>query len=524
MEEALYLVCSALLISIVVWLLNPFGKLHNLLSYLLRSDSGHANLSEGVRSFDEMPGPKGLPYFGDVINYLKNTEFKEQIAALKNSFEKYGPIFKRTIMGRRIIFVQDPRDVEIVVKADGKYPVRPSNAVKVGEMYKKSRDLPQGVAELDGEDWSQLRRALAPKMLRPKDIRENLDNFNAVTRDAIEHMLTVRGEDNVIPDLEGELAKYTTEAVGTMAFDVRVGLYDDPPNKETVKMIKATVDGFAYMGKLARGLEGLLFRFVTTPTYRKFCETQDTALRISQEIVDKKVMELKKMAEEGETFAEDGVVPLLTYLIMKGELTPQEININSISMFTAGVDTTSGGLLWLLYDLSRNPGVQEKLYEEVISLVGPHGDFTPDSFAKLVYVKACLKESMRLHPGAAGWPRVITQDVVLSGYQVPSGTTVIYSNYLSGRSEKLFKFPLEFKPERWLNEDLGKIHPFAILPFGVGPRMCLGRRIAEAEIYLLTTKLVQRFRLEYHESPVETKFRLLAVPDRPLKITFIDRE
>ncbi len=91
-----------------------------------------------------------------------------------------------------------------------------------------------------------------------------------------------------------------------MAFDVRVGLYDDPPNKETVKMIKATVDGFAYMGKLARGLEGLLFRFVTTPTYRKFCETQDTAIRISQEIVDKKVMELKKMAEEGEAFAEDG--------------------------------------------------------------------------------------------------------------------------------------------------------------------------------------------------------------------------
>ena len=53
-------------------------------------------------------------------------------------------------------------------------------------------------------------------------------------------------------------------------------------------------------------------------------------------------------------------------------------------------------------------------------------------------------------------------------------TIVSYSNYLSGCSEELFKFPLEFRPERWLNEDLGKIHPFASLPFGVGSRMCIG--------------------------------------------------
>ncbi len=61
------------------------------------------------------------------------------------------------------------------------------------------------------EDWSRLRRALAPKMLRPKDIRENLDNFNDVTRDAIDHMVAIRGVDGTIPDLEGELTKYTTE-------------------------------------------------------------------------------------------------------------------------------------------------------------------------------------------------------------------------------------------------------------------------------------------------------------------------
>ena len=94
----------------------------------------------------------------------------------------------------------------------------------------------------------------------------------------------------------------TLLAVGTMAFDVRVGLYDDPPNKDTVKMVQATLDAFALMGKMGRGWENLCYTFFTTPTYRKFCEAQDTSFAMSQKIVDNKVEELNKMAQEGGTF------------------------------------------------------------------------------------------------------------------------------------------------------------------------------------------------------------------------------
>ena len=87
-----------------------------------------------------------------------------------------------------------------------------------------------------------------------------------------------------------------------MAFDVRVGLYDDPPNKDTVKMVQSTMDSFALMGKLSRGWESLFWRLFTTPTYRKFCEATDTSFAMSQKIVDNKVAELNKMAEEGGAF------------------------------------------------------------------------------------------------------------------------------------------------------------------------------------------------------------------------------
>ena len=143
MDDALSLVCSALMMSVVVWLLNPLAKLHTILSYLLRGGS-NANHSEGVRSFEEMPGPQGLPFFGDVINYLRTTDFKQRIAALQTSFQKYGPIFKRKVLGRIIVVVQDPKDIEIVFKADGKYPMRPNDGgLRADQIYKKSRNLPQ---------------------------------------------------------------------------------------------------------------------------------------------------------------------------------------------------------------------------------------------------------------------------------------------------------------------------------------------------------------------------------------------
>ncbi|CAH3104927.1 unnamed protein product [Porites lobata] len=482
MDDSLYLFCSGLVIAALVWLFNPFRKLESLMG---------AKLPDGVRSFDDMPGPKGWPlFFGDIFSYLKDADFKQQIAQLKSNFAKYGPIFKMTIFGRTVVLIQDPEDVEIVIKADGRYPMRPKQALTALEKYMKSRGRPKTIALREGVEWNRMRKALAPKMLRPKDIRENMENFTAVTRDAIEHMVSIRGADMEIPDLGKELAQWATESVGTMAFDVRVGLYDDPPNKDTVKMVQSTMDSFALMGKLSRGWESLFWRFFTTPTYRKFCEATDTSFAMSQKIVDNKVAELNKMAEEGGTFDDNQSVSLLTYLLMKGELTPEEINMNSIGMFRAGVETTSNAMLWLLYHLANNPKVQEKVYEEVLSLIGPHGDFNSESFAKLQYIKACVKESMRLHPIASRWTRVLNQDIALSGYNVPSNTVIVYSNYLSGRSEELFKFPLEYRPERWLNEDLGKIHPFASLPFGVGPRMCIGRRIAEAEIYLLAAKVM----------------------------------
>ena len=146
MDEGVYMVCYAVLISMVIWLLNPFEKLQNLLRYPLKSDT---DLPEGVRSFDKIPGPWGLPYFGDdVVSFVKTVKFDEQMAALRNAFAKYGPIFKKTVMGRTIVFFEDPTDVEAVFKGDGRFPVRSDDLFKPQREYMNSRKLPEGLASL----------------------------------------------------------------------------------------------------------------------------------------------------------------------------------------------------------------------------------------------------------------------------------------------------------------------------------------------------------------------------------------
>ena len=109
-------------------------------------NSGSAELPDGVRSFDDMPGPKGWPFFGDIFSYFyKDSTFKQQVALLKSNFANYGPIFKGTIIGKAVVSIQNPEDVEIVIKADGRYPMRPKLVFKVDEEYSRSRGRPKAI-------------------------------------------------------------------------------------------------------------------------------------------------------------------------------------------------------------------------------------------------------------------------------------------------------------------------------------------------------------------------------------------
>ena len=138
------------------------------------------------------------------------------------------------------------------------------------------------------------------------------------------------------------------------------------------------------------------------------------------------------------------------------------------------------------------------------------------------YFKACLLESLRCTPTIGGQFRVLANDVILSGYHIPAGTMVAWNWDLLGKDNRMYDDPHEFKPERW-SKDTSNIHPFTSVPFGYGPRKCVGQRFAELEMQLCIAHLLRNFNIEWAgEGDIETEFKMTNLPNKELKFRFIE--
>lgn len=144
-----------------------------------------------------------------------------------------------------------------------------------------------------------------------------------------------------------------------------------------------------------------------------------------------------------------------------------------------------------MYYLAINPDKQEKLRQEINRLL-PNKDspITLETINNIPYLRACMKESARMMPVLAGSARMVNQDIVISGYRIPKGTNVAMGNGIIQNDEKYFEKADKFLPERWIRNEKGEVgakstHPFVYMPFGFGPRTCVGRRFADLEMEIL---------------------------------------
>ncbi|XP_045836144.1 1,25-dihydroxyvitamin D(3) 24-hydroxylase, mitochondrial isoform X2 [Meles meles] len=224
-----------------------------------------------------------------------------------------------------------------------------------------------------------------------------------------------------------------------------------------------------------------------------------------------------------EKHSEQPSVDFLCDIYHHNQLSKKELYAAVTELQLAAVETTANSLMWILYNLSRNPHVQQKLLKEIRSALPENQMPRAEDLRNMPYLKACLKESMRLTPSVPFTTRTLDKATVLGEYALPKGTVLMLNTQVLGSNEENFKDSSQFRPERWLQEKK-KIHPFAHLPFGVGKRMCIGRRLAELQLHLALCWIVRKYDIVATDNePVQMLHLGILVPSRELPIAFRQR-
>jgi len=202
---------------------------------------------------------------------------------------------------------------------------------------------------------------------------------------------------------------------------------------------------------------------------------------------------------------------------MSGELVVDNI----VSFLMAGYDTTALALTWTLYLISQSPDWEMRMLDEIKDVVGS-GPVTSDHVEKLKTVQQVLNESLRLFPTAPVIIRDINEDLEFNGTVIPRGTIGIIPIYAIHRHGKYWDDPHRFDPNRFAREDRSKLMRFQFMPFGVGPRICIGAAFAMLELTIMLATFVRAAHFEsdagFDPRPSGRMF-LLPESGMPMKIT-----
>lgn len=198
-------------------------------------------------------------------------------------------------------------------------------------------------------------------------------------------------------------------------------------------------------------------------------------------------------------------------------LTDQELRDEALTIFAAGHETTANALAWTWYLLATHPDVKARFHEELDRVLGEKKP-TADDLPNLPYTRALFDESLRLFPPAPAIQRKAAADTRVGGLTLPAGSVVLIGTYNLHRHPDFWCEPDRFAPDRWFtgNQPLAR---YAYLPFGAGPRACIGMHFALFEGPLLLALIGQRYDLRLAQERVEPQLMVTLRPKDGLLMT-----
>ncbi|HEY9662817.1 MAG TPA: cytochrome P450 [Allocoleopsis sp.] len=414
-------------------------------------------LRSSLKSAEEMPGSYGFPFIGETIELFKAEEL-----FYWRHFQKYGPIFKTSAMGKNFAFLVGPDANRLVLQEQADHV-----STTLGWEFLNAL-FGNGLLFMEGETHRTSRRLMYPAF-HGQAIASYFDTIQSSVQDCV--------KDWAARDSIALLSEFRQL---TLAIASRLFL-----GSQTTSEVGQTSQWF--MELLNGGLSILRLDVPWTP-YGRSQRARQKLVEFLRPVIAQR--QSQKNLEE----SRDVLGLLLAAVDEEGNhLSETEVIEHTLFMLVAGHETTASLVTWLVFELGAHPEWQSRLRTEQANVLGTNC-LNVSHLKQLPLLTNVLKEGERLYPPVYGLPRGVIKDIEYAGYLIPAGWYVDVSPMLTHRMPEFFAEPDRFDPDRFApprEED--KQHPFALVGFGNGPHRCLGFEFAQMEMRIILSTLLRQF-------------------------------
>ena len=414
-----------------------------------------------VRRVPLPPGPKGWSPARDL------RARREMLALLLENYERYGPVFTLRTFHLAGVWMLGPDANRFMLVSD-----RDKFVWREGMMGDLIPLIGDGLLTTDGDYHDVARRIMVPAFHRDRVVAAT----EVMLEEADRALAGWRPGDHV------DLYDWTRHVAMRVAMRALFGL--DPDATGGVDVAREFERGLSFHG------EEFAVQVLRGPG-SPFARVQ-RARSILDRILGDEIAR-RRRGHDGE----DVLTMLLHATDENGaRLTDAQIRDQALTLLFAGHDTTTSTVAFLFYELARSAEWRERAASEQDAVVGEGRPSGEQLFAELPLLDQVVDETLRLYPPAWVGPRRSAVDFDFGGHRIPAGVPVNYSSWASHRLPEVFPDPHAFRPERFAPEERAKLPKGAYVPFGGGPRICIGMRFGQLEVKAIASRILSRFRLE----------------------------
>ncbi|XP_052777151.1 cytochrome P450 3A29-like isoform X2 [Mya arenaria] len=467
----------------------------------------------------KIKGPFPVPVFGNLLTYIMAPGADHQ----RKRIEKYGDVFGGPSASVKVLNVAN---IELLKKIMIKDHVEFQNRF----VFPGAFDPPPAdktLLTMEDEVWKRVRSIITPSFSAGK-LKQMTKQMNSCAELLVAGLLE-KANSRAVIDPRVHFGCYTMDVIASNAFGIVTNAFknpDDPFIWHAKKIFSTPVFNpiLLCIFLFPRIMIPITNLFKYSAYYPQ--DSMDFFRDVSAKIIEQR-------KQDNDTSRVDLLQLMLNAELQDDEneskitkrLSAEELTGQMFIVIVAGYETTASLLQYVAYVLATNPDVQDKLIAEIDKCISEDvSELKYDVIQDMPYLDQVINETLRMYPPLAAMNRMTShhKDVLLDGYWFPANTMIQYSIYMIHHDPQLYPEPDKFIPERFLPEEKAKRDPFTFIPFGHGPRNCIGMRLAllELKIALVATlRKVKFFQVPETEVPLEViTHEAFLRPVRPVKV------